>query len=290
MANPRHRVRYHLVGQQYREAWLRDAGVFIQLCPRARGTDVCLGYEPGKHVLSVDIDLKPPPMYGSASTAVHDSESGSGLGGPGLGGPRSAPAAGGPGFADPSQGPVAGPPEADFAFDEPDDDVWPEDMRATEMDEGEAEARLRDRGRGEEGAADAEEEAEEDDGTDTAEGTAHKRGRDATIAKDHWNYDVMVIVDTIDIHQLGVAYCKCSAASHVPHDEQLLRYGGLFPATRKFPGTAFTLNGLAYHQIDRLEGRIAPWAMMRKLRRHTSPLHPGTVPVRPDQLYPCISS
>ncbi|KZV59295.1 hypothetical protein PENSPDRAFT_595717 [Peniophora sp. CONT] len=147
-------------------------------------------------------------------------------------------------------------------------------MKEGELDEGEAEARLRDEGLGED--TEDEDEGEEE----VEEGTARKRGRAAKVKKDVWNYEVMVIVHEVDIHQLGVAYCKCSAAGHIPHDEQLLRYGGLFPATTKKTRTCFTLTGLAYHQIDCLEGKIAPWAMMRKLRRHTSPLHPGTSPDR----------
>ncbi|KZV62306.1 hypothetical protein PENSPDRAFT_591598, partial [Peniophora sp. CONT] len=187
MPTPYHRVRYY-EEHQYREAWLRDAGVFIQLCPRG------------------------------------------------------------------SSGP--------FSMDDPDDDVWPDEMRGGEMDEGEAEARLRDNGEGEE----------------LGEGIARKRGKEAKIDKDPWGYDVMVIVHEVDIHQIGVAYCKCQAgAGLLPYDEQLLRYGGLMPVTTKNPETCFTLRGLAYHQMDRLVGKITPWAKMRKLRRHTNPLHPSTV-------------
>ena len=69
MSNPFHRVSYY-TGMQYREAWLRDAGVFIQIFPRSVGSNKCPGYEDWECELPADIDTKPPPLYGSAAEAT----------------------------------------------------------------------------------------------------------------------------------------------------------------------------------------------------------------------------
>ena len=89
----------------------------------------------------------------------------------------------------------------------------------------------------------------------------------------------MVISTGVDIHQIGVAPCKCSDLASVPIDEQLIKLGGIVPATSKRPRTGFTLSRLAYQQIMRLECRVSPQAMDRTIRRNTAPMHPATVPV-----------
>lgn len=271
MANPFHRVRY-FTPTQYREAWLRDAGVFIQLCPKAKGTSLCSGYDSKSHVLPSDIDSKAPPLYGSASLATPSKTAR---------GHPAEPGAAPRGLADPQDGsaePRNRPGSTTLSEELPladylDDGMWPPPLEPEQMDEGEAEANLLD--------ADA---SDSDAALDELEGTVRKRGRDATVRKDVWGYPVMVIVHEIDIHQLGIAYCKCEAGGRdMPRDEQLLALGGLFPATQKEPNTCFSLRGLAYHQVDRLECKVAPEAIMRKLRRQTSPMHYATVPVRFDE-------
>ena len=111
-------------------------------------------------------------------------------------------------------------------------------------------------------------------------GVARERGRAARVRVDHWGFRVKVIVDMADVHELGIAFCRCQAGgAGMPMDEQLIKLGGLFPASQKNPRTCFTLRGLDYHRLDRLECKIAPQAIMRKIRRFTSELHPTTVPV-----------
>ncbi|VDC00896.1 unnamed protein product [Peniophora sp. CBMAI 1063] len=66
----------------------------------------------------------------------------------------------------------------------------------------------------------------------------------------------------------------------MPFDKQLIQLGGLMPTTPTNPGTCFTLEALSYLQIDRLECKVTPQAMMRRIRRNTCPLHPSTVPDR----------
>lgn len=260
MSSPFHRVRY-LALNQYREAWLRDAGVFIQLCPKARGTNPCPGYPVGQFVLDPKCDKSAPPTYGSGTDVPKASGTPSGA--------RPAGSVGPGGARGPSDGP-AGPSETAFAGDDPDDPLWQFEGRPHDLDEGEAEAELEDAAEEEVGAED----------TAVKEGAARNRGRAARVFKDRWGYPVKVIVHELDVHQLGVAQCQCSGGgAGIPADEQLLRLGGLFPATQKDPKTCFTLRGLEYHQLDRLESKIAPEAMMRKLRRRTTPMHPSTVPV-----------
>lgn len=268
MSDPFHRVRY-LAGSQYREAYLRDAGVFIQLCPSARGTAPCSGYPENVYVLDSSVDKKAPTSYGS----VPDDLDSTAAAGGGVTGPAGSHTRG-------SAGPQPGPSGRDgqaggssFVLDDPDENLWPDEVDLEKLDEGEAEAME---------AGDEELEGDGEEGAEVraAEGKVRERGRDAKIRKDHWGYDVKVIVHEHDIHQLGVAYCKCTAGgAGMAKDEQLLRLGGLFPATQKDPGTLFTVRGLAYHQLDRLECKTAPEAMVRKIRRHTSPMHPAAVPV-----------
>ena len=252
MSNPYHRVRY-LSGPQYKESCLREAGVFIQLCPAARGTDLCPGYDAHTYSLPADFDQRAPPAQGGPQ-APDDSK------------PAAEPAGGPAARRARPTGLDVNQPAA--PVEDPDDRVWIDVARELEMDEGDAEGQLED-------AEDGEEAAEQ-----VPEGTARKRGRAATVQKDHWGYRVMVVVDKADVHQIGVAFCDCAAGGKgMSHDEQLIKLGGLFPATPSNPRTCFTVRGLAYHQVDRLECKVVPQAIMRKLRRFTSPLHPATVPV-----------
>lgn len=255
MSDPYHRVRYLTpTTGQYREAWLRDAGVFIQLCPRARGTSMCPGYDSTKHLLNSSVDSNPPPYYGRLGMASRRPE-------------KESTSARGPDPAGPAETrSLDGSQILVGSADDPDEEALTENADVEKMDEGEVEAQLLD--------------ADEEEQDGEPEGDARKRGREATIQKDHWGFPVMVIVHQVDIHQLGVAYCKCSdGGKHIKHDEQLISLGGLFPATQKEPSTCFTLQGLAYHQVDRLECKVAPEAIMRKMQRQTSPMHSKTVPV-----------
>lgn len=251
MANPFHRVRY-FTGEQYREAWLRDAGVFVQLCSAAKGVAPCPGYEEGRFALEVGFDEQTPPSYG------------------GYAGCATATSAGVEGLAPPQPQDTSGNGSNQQPLsetDDPDDRLWDTgETGEDELDEGEVEAQENDED------LDVELEAEQ-------EGLSRKRGREAITRTDAWGYGVLVLVHEEDIHTLGVAYCVCHQGKDVPHDEQLLRFGGLFPATKKEPKTAFSLEGLACHQMDRLECKVAPQAISRRLRRKTRPLHPSTVPV-----------
>ncbi|VDB99537.1 unnamed protein product [Peniophora sp. CBMAI 1063] len=264
MATPFHRVRYN-TGTQFREATLRDVGVYIQLCPEATGTDHCPAYSSSEHVLPSDIDTRTPPTYGTVlDVPPAHREAGHGQQEPGYGRGPSGLRPADQGAPDPP-GNRPDPMEPGASQDE---ELWPDDQAGGEMDEGDAEAELKDAEDIEEGASFGE------------SGQTRVRGREAIIKKDCWGHQVLVIVDKTDIHQLGVSYCKCRAGRDLPPYQQLLQLGGLFPATESRPRTCFTLEGLAYHQVDRLECRVAPQAMVRKLRRHTSPLHPSTVPNR----------
>ena len=254
MANPYHRVRY-LTGTQYKEAWLRDAGVFIQLCPVARGTAMCPSYALNKHKLPPKFDEEAPPTYGSIGDA---------------GIPRGTSTAG----TAPAGPPSPSSSEDTLIEEDPDDPVWRQATRAVDLDEGDEELRVQD-----------DDEQTDDEGGagegGPGAGIARDRGRQARIKKDHWGFRAMVIVDQADVHELGVAYCGCRAGGlNMDRDEQLIKLGGLFPASQKNPRTCFTVRGLEYHQVDRLECKSAPQAIMRKVKRFTSPLHPTTVPVR----------
>ena len=290
MANPFHSVRYWS-GKQYRTAFLRDAGVYVQLCPIAEGVDPCPGYDVREHQLPADFDGREPPMYGSAVSAQTPSRprtpAQTGRSGParsstpaGSTGPRtswippaSLSSASGYEFLEQSE------QDDDSLFDDPEEPVWPPPMRPADMDEGEWE---------EEERGNEEDEDNSEDETDEAyvEGAARLRGRQAMVRTDAWGHKVLVLVHETDLHCLGVAYCHCAERRDMPLDAQLLRLGGLFPATDKTPRTAFTLRGLSYHQIDRLECKVSPQAIFRKIRRRTNPLHPATVPVRTPQCWP----
>ncbi|VDB96616.1 unnamed protein product [Peniophora sp. CBMAI 1063] len=262
MSMPFHRVRY-LRGVQYGEAWLRDTGVFIQLCPVAKGTSMCPGYTSGDFALPEDFDSRSPPSYGGAREAA---------GNPPPVQKRSSDA-GQQGDEDYSwmggSGGSGGSDGSAFMPDDPDDDLLPSDNQGAELDEGEAD------GEPIEPAA-----IDDRDVPGSEEGTARTRGKQARLRKDPRGLPIMVIVDKTDIHQLGVALCKCREGVNVSYDQQLIKLGGLMPATPSNPGTCFTLEALFYLQIDRLECKLAPQAMMRRLRRNTCPLHPSTVPDR----------
>lgn len=263
MANTFHYVRY-MTGAAYREAWLRDAGVFVQLCPRAHGSGMCPGYDEHAHTLPPQFDTTPPPFYGGAKEP--SAPSGAAASAPVPASRRGTAAAlAEVARATAAQEGAAGHTNQRVSIDDPNDEIWPRERLEDELDEGEAEAELYD--------------ASGEDEDEAEEGTARCRGRAARIKKDAWGYEVLVIVHEVDIHQIGVAFCRCTAGKDLARDVQLLQLGGLFPATQKKAKTCFTLRGLAYHQVDRLECKVAPQAISRKLRRHTSPLHPSTVPV-----------
>ncbi|VDC03262.1 unnamed protein product [Peniophora sp. CBMAI 1063] len=264
MSNPFHRVRY-FTGMQYREASLRDAGIFIQLCPMATGTNQCPGYEEGRYRLPAGFDDRVPPHYGSSS----------GSGGGRGGGSRSSTPAGGVSGLRRSDGdgpeerldsePQSVSGQSWSVGEDPDDPLWNEWAGShEEMDEGEVEAE------------EIEDEDEESD-DEHVEGVPRKRGRNSLVRKDSWGYKVMVLAHEHDLHALGVAFCVCREGRELEPDEQMLRYGGLFPATSKSPRTAFTVEGLACQQIERLECKVSVQAISRKIRRITRPLHPSTV-------------
>ncbi|VDB96079.1 unnamed protein product [Peniophora sp. CBMAI 1063] len=257
MSNPFHRVRY-LSGPKYVEAWLRDAGVFIQLCPVASGDDLCPGYTQGEFPLPAGIDKDPPPSYGIGHRFGRPENAEQ---------PTNFPDTASPDTASPDVASGGSP----FMSQDPDEDLLPSDARETEGDEGDADGQ---ENGGEDGFMGRDE--------GLPEGEARARGRQARIRRDTRGLPVMVIVDKTDIHQIGVAVCKCAGTgASMAIDEQLIRLGGLIPATPSNPGTCFTLEALSYFQIDRLECKVTPQALMRRLRRNTSPLHPSTVAVCP---------
>ncbi|VDC00897.1 unnamed protein product [Peniophora sp. CBMAI 1063] len=177
MFNPYHRVRY-LVGTRYMDASLRDAGVFIQLCPMACGEDMCPGYGPGEFALPSDFDAQVPPNYdvldASDDTAM-DAEPD----------PTT--------HTDSSADDPESPAVATFMSEDPDNDLLPSDAREPDADEGDADGR---QNSGEDGAF---------DGTDgLGDGKDRARGRQARIRKDPRGLPVMVIVDKTSIHQLGI--------------------------------------------------------------------------------------
>jgi hypothetical protein len=91
----------------------------------------------------------------------------------------------------------------------------------------------------------------------------------------------LVIVDTSGVHQLRIGWCRCKAAAE-PHI-QLLR-NRYFPASTKWPSTAFTFSLLDYFHIDSVECKTSASSFFSKLRRLTNSSSPHSVPVCPVKL------
>ena len=91
----------------------------------------------------------------------------------------------------------------------------------------------------------------------------------------------LVIVDTLGIHQLRISWCKCQTAEE-PHI-QLLR-NHFFPASVKWPSTAFTFSLLDYFHVDSVECKTSASSFFSKLRRLTNSSSPHSVPVCPERL------
>ncbi|PPQ76066.1 hypothetical protein CVT26_004585 [Gymnopilus dilepis] len=74
------------------------------------------------------------------------------------------------------------------------------------------------------------------------------------------------IVDINGIHDVNVLFCGCH--KQVPHFIQLLRYGW-FPATVKFPRSAFTFRLLRFYQVLSFESKSTVFEMHKTLARLT---------------------
>ncbi|KZV61151.1 hypothetical protein PENSPDRAFT_593162 [Peniophora sp. CONT] len=105
-----------------------------------------------------------------------------------------------------------------------------------------------------------------------------KSGKSAIPTTDMFGFRTLVVAHIDGIHGLGVGFCKCEG--HVPEDEQLLRYGGLYPASQDRPSTAFTLQFLEYRHVDDVVCKTTAQAHMRKIRRCTEPDEPRLAPNR----------
>ncbi|VDB85616.1 unnamed protein product [Peniophora sp. CBMAI 1063] len=242
--NPFHTVGYW-TGRHYRRAWLRDAGLAIELCPNAAHGESC----PTRPRPSIDfaaLDGAAPPSYGSFTVE-------------------------------------SSPPTTDDGGDCPLTSVLNPDATVHlppafgDLDEGETEDLELP------GAASNDGEFQpigDDDGyvagTDgegipepDIAGVARERGRSSIPTKDIYGYRTLVIVHTDGIHGIGVGFCRCQGS---PSDnEQLIKYGGLYPVTPDVPSTAFTLQFLEYRHIDDVVCKTTPQAHMRKIRRATEP-------------------
>lgn len=86
----------------------------------------------------------------------------------------------------------------------------------------------------------------------------------------------LVIIDTSGVHQLHIRWCRCEAAAE-PHI-QLLR-NRFFPASIKWPSTAFTFSLLDHFHIDSVECKTSASSFFSKLRRLTNSSSPHSVPV-----------
>ncbi|KZV61563.1 hypothetical protein PENSPDRAFT_567339, partial [Peniophora sp. CONT] len=103
-------------------------------------------------------------------------------------------------------------------------------------------------------------------------------GKSAIPTKDLYGFKTMIVVHSDSIHGIGVAFCKCPGAP--AEHEQLLKYGGLFPASQDSPSTAFTLQGLEHRVVDDVVCKTSTQAYMRKVRRYTEPHEPRLAPNR----------
>jgi hypothetical protein len=86
----------------------------------------------------------------------------------------------------------------------------------------------------------------------------------------------LVIVDTSGVHQLHISWCHCENAAE-PHI-QLLR-SHFFPASIKWPSTAFTFSLLDYFHIDSVECKTSALSFFSKLQRLTNDPSLHSVPV-----------
>lgn len=244
-------------GQHYRRAWLRDAGVSIHLCPNSRMGEPCPSY-PGLSPNFSLLDTQPPPFYGSFSTDDSNTT------------PTTPPAR-----------PVPNTPLT--AALNPDSDVHllP---KFDDIDDGEREDIAFTSIPVESDTFQPiglEEDLEEDDlsKADTlgGAGVARDAGKSAIPTRDLRGYRTLVVVHTDGIHGIGVGFCKCDG--HLSEDEQLLRHGGLYPASQDSPATAFTLQFLEYRHVDDVICKTSSQAHMRKIRRCTEPDEPRLAPV-----------
>lgn len=95
--------------------------------------------------------------------------------------------------------------------------------------------------------------------------------------KDQNGNQIITIVDRSGIHEIGVSWCRCPGAPK--HDLQLMM-AGLFPATFRYPQTAFTFQVLTEFHLDNLECKTTPSQFFSRLKRLTNDEFPNTVPVR----------
>ncbi|VDB91414.1 unnamed protein product [Peniophora sp. CBMAI 1063] len=246
---------FHIVGwwtgQHYRRAWLRDAGVAINLCPNARPGERCpasIGSTPDFALA----DATPPPSYGSYSTAPI----------------RRKPC------EVTSDTPLTAAVNPDSTIHLP--------PHFNDIDDGEREDVVFDSAPRESDAFQPIGDDEDDESyaseMDMRGGIAREAGRSSIPTKDLYGHRTLVIVHTDGIHGVGVGFCKCDG--HAPEDQQLIQHGGLYPASQDRPSTAFTLQFLEYRHIDDVVCKTSPQAHMKKLRRCTEPNDPRLAPNR----------
>ncbi|VDC05819.1 unnamed protein product [Peniophora sp. CBMAI 1063] len=132
------------------------------------------------------------------------------------------------------------------------------------------------------GPSDTEYDASRADG-DLSAGVAREGGRSSIPTKDWYGYRTLVVIHTDGIHGIGVGFCKCPGAPS--EDQQLIEFGGLFPASPDNPCSAFTLQFLEYRHVDDVICKTTPQSHMRKLRRCTEPDELRLAPVSPSLDY-----
>lgn len=86
----------------------------------------------------------------------------------------------------------------------------------------------------------------------------------------------ITVVDVDGVYTHRVAWCGCANG---PERWKQLLQTKLYPASTRFPKTAFTFRLLRYYGIDTLECGATASSFMTKLRRLTNLHHPETVAV-----------
>jgi hypothetical protein len=95
--------------------------------------------------------------------------------------------------------------------------------------------------------------------------------------KDKDENQIITVIDRSGIHEIGVRWCCCPEA---PKPDLQLMMAGLFPATFRYPKTAFTFQVLTEFHLDNLQCKTTPSQFFSRLKRLTHDEFPNAVPVR----------
>ncbi|VDB96112.1 unnamed protein product [Peniophora sp. CBMAI 1063] len=252
---------YHLT-LLMRKAWLRDAGVSVRLCPNADAKGDCP--HGAKRVPDfAALDAGEPPAYGGFSAPARPT--------------------GGGAMSGAVPGDMWTAPDVD---DEVNRQTFVRgldegELEGTEVLPGPTEAdEFQPLGPADDGDVEGGHEMPVGDAGEP--GVVRQAGKSAIPTKDMYGFKTIIVVHTDSIHGVGVSFCRCPGAPAA--HEQLLQYGGLFPASQEDPATAFTLQGLEHRLVDDVVCKTSSLAHMRKLRRCTEPHEPRLAPNRYHEL------